>query len=457
MLQNICLRTLVTLFLAFLRIRSSFFFNFVLSTNLFLSGCYPPARSVYYPYMKILFFDYWLKGVSNFTRLMPEIKNQCPEAEVKMLHVGSWKEHQAQPVNNHGDFSSFDISYYNSSFIYKVLKKERPDVVVMLNIYLLLDKAMIAFCKKMGIRVVFLSHGRLSQADANSKSSQANPKKKSLKSKLKKEPFLTLLNYAHGTLLTGNLFQLFKTVGKMVKNKFSIVFPSLFNSELDADEMLVYYDSDRKLLVKDKNFPENKIKVIGNPELDDFVNLPVMEKEEFKKVAAIEDKPYLLYLDDGWVENGMIPKKDWIDHITEINTLAEKAGLNLVIKLHPRTKPEEFRDFFNEKGIKAFKKEVDFKSLIHYSQVVSSLASTTISMALFLNKRVISPRFGKVEEVFLNYPEDVIHYSKTPQDFLDFISSEKPSAINQKYLEDNFSQCDGKVISRIVKNIIGEK
>lgn len=112
--------------------------------------------------MKILFFDYWLKGIANFNRLMPELRRQCPDAEIKMVHVGSWKEPQKAIVNEHDGFFSYDISYYNTWSFFKVLKYEHPDVIVMLNLYYLFDKALIVFCKQLGIKTVYLAHGKFS-------------------------------------------------------------------------------------------------------------------------------------------------------------------------------------------------------------------------------------------------------------------------------------------------------
>lgn len=403
--------------------------------------------------MKVLFFDYWLKGVANFNRLVSELKHQDQEVEIKMLHVGSWKEHLAQPVSSHNGFLSYDISHYHTSSILKVLKKERPDVVVMLNIYLLLDKAVIAFCKKLGIKVVFVSHGRLSAATTATLG--AKKTKKTLRDKLQKEPLLTLWNYAHSTLISRKPGNLIKTLLKVARHKFQIAYPSKFSEELDADEILVYYESDREVLHHEKDFPLEKVKVVGNPELDDFVNLPIAGKDKFISATGL-DSPYLLYLDDGWVQAQLMEKDDWIKHITEVTRLAHDAGLRVAIKLHPRTPLEEYEDLFRSLDIKAFKNEVDFKSLIHYSDIVVSLASTTISLALFLNKRIISPRFGPVADIFLNYPENVIHYSHTPDDFRKWLVNDEPTVSDLKYLDDNFRWCDGKVAKRIVGNILNK-
>lgn len=400
--------------------------------------------------MKILFFDYWLKGIANFNRLAPAILAECGDAEIKMLHTGSWKEAQPQINNHHQGFESFDISYYHTSSLYKVLKREKPDVLVMLNIYLLLDKALIAYCKHLGIKTVFLAHGRLSGGEATTYSANT---KKSLADKFKKEPLLTLYNYALASLRARKPLRIFHTVRNIIKHKFNIAFPAQYSEELEADEIMVFYDSDRQLLHRDKKFPLEKIKVVGNPELDNFVNQPVIARDEFMVSSGISG-PYLLYLDDGWVEANLIKKENFEGHLRQLAELAAMAGLQMVIKLHPRTPQEDYTSLFEELQIKAFKSEVDFKSLIQHSYSVTSLASTTISMALFLRKRVISPRFGSVKDVFRNYPDDVIHYSETVEDFKKWLDNDLPTVTNQKYLDDNFRMCDGLTLPRIARGIL---
>lgn len=407
--------------------------------------------------MKILFFDYWLKGIANFNRLMPELRRQIPDAEIKMLHVGSWKEPQEKTVNIHDGFKSYDISYYKTANLYKVLKKERPDVLLMLNIYFLTDKALITFCKKLGIKTVFLAHGRFGLNATNRIEYEKSNKKlrNSLLSKIRKDTLITLFNYGLSTLIAKRPAQFIKSIKSLIKEPLSMTLNTSFNTELNADRILVYYKSDKDLLVNVRNFPENKIEITGNPELDSFVKQPLLSRERLLEKLRLEtNQSYLLYLDDGLVQANLLNEEKWINHLKTINDLAKKEGLQLIIKLHPRTPLDKYEGFFCKEDIKALKNEIDFKSLIFYSSVVTSLASTTISLALFLNKRIISPRFNEVKDICINYPENVIHYSETPEDFQYWLQNDFPTMTNRQYIEDNFEKCDGNVIERIVNKIV---
>ncbi|WP_273389161.1 hypothetical protein [Barnesiella viscericola] len=405
--------------------------------------------------MKILFFDYWLKGIANFNRLMPELRRQCPDAEVKMLHVGSWKEPQEAVVNEHERFISYDISYYKTWSLYKVLKKERPDVLIMLNIYYLCDKALIVFCKRLGIKTVYLAHGKFSTiADDGLNHFLKQDLKKNFISKIRRDTINTLLNYFLSTWLSHRPIRFVTSMVAMVHDPASMTLNSMYTDELDTDLKLVYYESDKQVLIEKRKFPDKHIYVVGNPELDSFVNTPLIPRLDFLSRIGLSDKPYLLYLDDGYVQARLMDKETWHIHLSEIAEIVKKADMQFVIKLHPRTPLSEHVQFFSKEHIIPFGKEVDFKSLIAHSETVTSFVSTTISFALLLGKRVISPRWGSTSTVGRPYPESVIHYSEDPEDFAEWLVNKKPCNTSGDYVEKNLGLLDGKAIPRIINRIL---
>lgn len=401
--------------------------------------------------MKILFFDYWLKGIANFNRLMPELRCQCPDAEVKMLHVGSWKEPQEAVVNEHEGFISYDISYYKTWSLYKVLKKERPDVLIMLNLCFLNDKALIVFCRRLGIKTVYLAHGKfLKNIDESLGLFIKQDLKKNFLSKIRRDTINMLCNYFYATLLEHKPILFVKSLMAMVKNPVSMTLNSLYTEELDADLKLVYYESDKQLLIEQRKFPDKNIYVVGNPELDTFINTPLMMRSEFLRQIGVPDLPYLLYLDDGYVQARLIDKETWHIHLSEIAEIVKKAHMQFVIKLHPRTPLAEHVQFFSKEHIIPFGKEVDFKNLIAHSETVTSFVSTTISFALLLGKRVISPRWGVSAQYIHNYPDNVIHYSSDAKDFAEWLVNKRPCNTSISYVANNLGILDGQTIPRIV-------
>ena len=71
-------------------------------------------------------------------------------------------------------------------------------------------------------------------------------------------------------------------------------------------------------------FPEDKIYVVGNPEISQFINSHLTTKSEFLNQLGIKSTRYAVYLDDGLVANRLWTKQQWCDHLTEIAEILGK-------------------------------------------------------------------------------------------------------------------------------------
>lgn len=408
--------------------------------------------------MKVLFFDSWLKGVSNYTRLMPEIA-QRPGVEVKMLHTASWRTDdasEAPEVTTIDNLECVDISHYGTNSLYKVLKRERPDVLVTLNMYNFTDRALVAICRNLGIRIVYLAHGRFSLTNATDISTmvESRRRQKSWKQKLNRENRRMFGNYALATLHAGKPWRFPIAMYKYFTDPSQRSVNTPYCPELRPDKILLYYESDRKIMVENRRFPDDNIQVVGNPELDTFASAPIISREEFCEKYGVPDKPYLLYLDDGLPQNKLLTSDAWKSHVLEISEAAKSQGLALVIKLHPRVDAQEIGDFLRDNGILWYQKDIDFKNLIYHSHAATSIYSSTIAFALLLGKRVVSPRWGDVRDFPLSYPADVVRYAYSPQEFASALSDTAPTCTNSAYLSANFGDLSSPAIPRIVAAIL---
>lgn len=402
--------------------------------------------------MKILFFDYWLKGIANFERLVPEFQRQgC--TDLKMVHVGSWKTPQDKAVHEHKGFKSYDISYYHTYSLLSVLKRERPDVLLMLNLSFLLDKALVVFCKKLGIKVVYLAHGRVLCTNEQSASLLKEDLKKGFLAKVRVDTIATLYNYWLSTVVSGNPMRFFTSLFSLVKAPATMTLYSTYTNELAADKLLLYYKNDKAEYVCRRMFPDHNIMVVGNPELDGYIQTTLIDRQSFLKSIGVEDTDYLLYLDDGHVQARIMSKDDWYAMLEVFADICRRHGLKLVAKLHPRTNLNEHQAFFDKEGIIALK-QVDFRNIVEHSCAVTSLVSTTITMPIISGKRVISPRWGSFADFDKAYPEDVIRYVSTPSEFEQALLSDTPTNTSPDFLENSIGNLDGHAIERIVREVL---
>lgn len=402
--------------------------------------------------MKVLFFDYWLKGVANFERLVPEFQKH-ENIELKMIHVGSWKESQQIIINRHKGFVSYDINYYHTYSLYKVLKREKPNVIVMLNLYYLLDKSLVTFCKKLGIKVVYLSHGRLGDDSKQISDFLKKDLKQRLLSKIRIDTLAVLYNYMLSTFISGKPLRFVRSLYKLCQDPASMTLFSTYTTELAADKILLYYEGDKDILISKRQFPDKNIYVVGNPELDMFIQSPVKDKHLFCASMKIKPENYLLYLDDGFVQSRLMTTEVWYQLMMDLNRICVKHEMKLVVKLHPRTDIDVHRPFFEKNRILALK-QVDFKNIIEHAVAVTSLVSTTISLALIAQKRIISPRWGAFGDIDINYPSDVICYSYSAEDFENQLLSTESTNISTTFISRSIGKVDGCSIKRIINHIL---
>lgn len=402
--------------------------------------------------MKIIFFDYWLKGVNNFIRIAPIIKELEPESELKMIHTSSWQEKTQDLIIDHGFFKSYDIDYFHKNTLYSLLKKEKPDIIITLNNYFLIDKAINIFCRNLGIKIVYLSHGRLGSKNL---SFSLPSSKRSIKKipKINKMNWNMLLNYFYATVMEGKPMRFFKAVFYLAFKPMKVLTHSVYNEELKTDINLVYYKSCRDVLIEERGFPKEEIKIVGNPELDDFVLSPSMNSDDFFYKTNYAPNSYVLYMEDGTIQSEILTTEEWKKHISELNSILKAQNLKLIIKFHPRTDIKKLKKFIDHEEIAVITSNNDIKNWILYSKAIISLYSTTITFALYLRKTVFSPRWGVTKNIGFNYPESDIQYIHSASDFAKALSKADYGLNESSFYRENKETFDGKVLYRIAKEI----
>lgn len=382
---------------------------------------------------------------------MPLLKKLKPDVEAKLVFTESWRGGKKSHKEEFPDFNAYDISCYGTNSLYKVIRKERPDIVLTLNNYFLLDKAINVFCRKLHVPVVYLSHGKLSGREvARSLPSYKRSAKKP--PKINRDNFYILSNYLKSTILAGKPWRFIKSFWALATKPGTMLSTSSYTDELQVDKNLVYFNSCKDVMVKERGFPSENIYVIGNPEFDSFINAPVRDLKIVSPVLA-ESPSYILYLEDGMIQSGILSREQWVDHMKDVNRAAKKSGRKLAIKFHPRTDIAPLQDFLEDEGILSFGNDADMKSLIYHSHAVVSIFSTTISFALLLNKNVYSPRWGATGAISRNYPDRVVKYVSSPEDLAELFKGSVPVCEDQQYIRQELSPADGKSVERIIGHL----
>ena len=396
--------------------------------------------------MKILFFDTWTKGIRNFGRLTNELdKNGF---EYKLLHLESWGD-SCCSVQCIMGIDCYDISYYKTSYIYDVLKKEMPDVVLILSLSYLLDRCVVSMCRHLNIKVVYLAHGKIYMKQGVGNLSSSTSVLKKFSSRLISKPSKILRNYLRFNLVTrfrpSNVFQ---TIREFFVHTNQTMFTP-YSEEFNVDAGMVYYEEEKKMFEEGRHFPQGMIFSVGNPEMDYIINQNVLSREEFLSSIPYTDQKYALYLDDGFTQESIMSYSEWETFISQIYIPLKKKGLGLIIKLHPRTDVSPISEFLQKENILALK-DVDFKNIIYHSEFVLSHSSSTVIYGMILNKAVVLPRWGAMANLIHNYPSDVVYYCETEKDYSKLLESSLLPKDTNEYLSTNCGILDGKATERII-------
>lgn len=404
---------------------------------------------------KIVYLDIWEKGHRNFARIDEGLKKEG--YSTLLIHTGSFYYKNVHTERWIGSMLVRDIQFYHTTLIKKAIQKEHPDVIIMLNLSFVFDRAIVNICKSEGIKLVYLSHGKLISPElVNKEVEKLNSTIwNNLNRVFSRKNFLVLTNYLSslsGLKLLSNPLKLM--YGLLRKPSSYLTFPT-YTSELDADLILLYTKEDKALLTNKFGFPENCIKVVGNPEITFFMNAPSLPKVQFLgQIGLNEACSYVVYLDDGMVCDKIITAEQWQGSLSEIAELTKSLGFKLIVKLHPRTNILDYQTFFEKQSIVALK-DCDFKNLLEHSEFVVSHVSTTIIYALLFRKNVFVPFWGIFTVIGKNYPEGVVQYSTSKKDFLEKASKNKKAnntAID-KYLQDNGIDPTVNSINLIIREV----
>ncbi|MEN8775963.1 MAG: hypothetical protein ABF263_00450 [Polaribacter sp.] len=401
---------------------------------------------------KILYYDNWDKGYRNFLRLDPLFKEKG--YETLLLHTTSFVEPVKKIEKEIEGLKFRDLSFYKTIRLKSIIKQESPDAIIMLNNSFLIDRALIKISKTLNIPIFHLSHGMLIPSDSIQvvkniiKKSGGN----NLFTKFNKKNRYALYNYFI------ELSSISKTINfffKAIKNHTQFTQFPIYSSELDVNKSFVFYPSDLDIMVNEFGFPEEKIEVVGNPELDAFINSELKYKKEFcKKELNLYSEDYVSYFDDGLSEVHGWDSEKWMLFLKDLNGIILEKKHQLVIKLHPRRDISDCITFFKENNIK-YVLDVDFKNFIHHSKFVVSHFSSVIVYALLNKKIVKSPRWGISKGLEEKYPSNVVKYFYKKEIFdADFFETEINDQIIDDYLLKSIGHIDGKARKRIINGII---
>jgi hypothetical protein len=378
----------------------------------------------------VVYFDVWTKGIRCFKPIDVKFKNAG--IKTKLIHVASFRE-KTKKHTIIDDIEAYDISMFNTISIFKVLEKEKPDLVFSLNTTFIFDRALVLACRELKIPCFFMSHGDFPTGDELSNVIEHFNKKRlkpfEIFNKLYSYFRYNVPNYVYSYLKSTEkpygFFSMIRVIVSYLIFRSKSRYFAEINNDLIYDKAFIYSNLYLEHYKK-VGYQEKNMVVTGYPEYD-FI-YEKAESETFSKldlpdeVRKIMDSglKYALYLDTSYADSNLFGwNYDYRNkHLTEIATRLKQMKLKLVVKIHPTNTCIE--NVFVDSNNVIVIQHSDLGTLSYFCEFAIVHYSTSNNVPLILNKPLVVPRWGLSAAIPLKYPSNIIHEWKNINDQIEF-------------------------------------
>lgn len=422
---------------------------------------------------KILYVDYWTVGIGEFLLYDPFLRKAG--YETMLFHYGSFRDPNIAKEETINGLLCRDISWYGTRNLVKILRREKPDVLVMLNFGNILDRAMTRACWLLNIPTVYLMHGIRANNPEEAKEwlkwdERANF---NVLRRIAKVPhyLLSLIPMYLRVCLAQDPLFVFRghtysyLFGMLLNPARTVLYPSGFPDTM-ATRTLVYSQKDREFFVNTLRFPADSVMVVGNPKLDDigeYIRQGAGDKKAMMTGMGMNpDREYMLFLDSDGVEGGQkgFTHEVQKQFIADIAEMTWKAGYELIIKPHPSTNIKRFQGILD-----ALPRKVGLTSgftlapLVYHAEVVLGQCSTTLQHAIALRKPLLIANWlhdiDQIDAYILNGGGLPCNTKEELYAYLaDMDSTKRKTAqMNEAYIEKYLGPTDFQTVERVVEII----
>lgn len=404
-----------------------------------------------YHLKKILYFDYWTKGIKNFLYFDKQLKNAG--FLTRLVHFSSFKGLKTELYETIEGLDCVEIRSYKTNFLHKVIEKEAPSMIVILNIGGFLERATIITAKKLGIPVIYLSHGSLVDAEKAKDVRAFNTYFfNKYFSRLKRVAFVLLPNYLVSILKYSPKKLLTSYPYKIILRSFTnparvIFFPEYKNAfDLSVHMAIVYSENDKQLL-EQTDFPPEKIRVTGNPDFDQFLQ----QYNSGKIPERLDIDPYVLYIDESFVTDGISSLEEHISFLKDLEREAEACNKKFYVKLHPRSYVH-LETYCTSLPNSSFFTNVNLYPIFYWAEAVISNYSSILLFVMLLDKMILTPKWSIAEKVARLYEEGIVTYCSSPAQLKEALMKGQDFDQNKRsiFLKKHIPFFDGQARERIV-------
>lgn len=343
--------------------------------------------------MKVLYYDCWLLGYKYVLKIDKYFS--LNNHERKIIHTSDWYNYDYIDAKNELEIQNIEVinaKEYNNNLL-DAIKNINPTVLISFDIESLIDRSIVLICKKLNIPIIYLAHGNIAGSHGIGAYKLNTIYLKKFMLRLYRNFKYIIPNYINAKTNNGyNYFETIKSLFILFSNPGANIFlGQKFTNEIDANLFLVYNINDKKFLIDHKKVNPKKIKIIGDPNIFGYSEL----------ISNSSNQKYVLYIDDGYVNNNFWTVSEWYTYLKIINEKIRDLGLILKIRLHPRTNEVLHKKFLGENKIEICR--LDLLNSINNSTFCINISSSCVFSCILLNKIVFAPFVGVATKKYLKY------------------------------------------------------
>lgn len=420
----------------------------------------------------VLFFDYWTKGTRHFAAVCRELSRRGYSS--MLLHVGSTRERRVPLEEVVDGILCRDFRYYGRS-LPRAVSTERPRVIMTLNIQTE-DRIINRLARAYGCWSVFLMHGLLpDEGDIQDHSAMVDSAF-GLKQRLIRVPkYMRLFGqYLDAVrreswrgLLDTDTYEFFARMAISPGLVTNLIWK---HRDAYGDRALTYGEVYRRMFIERYGFPQDRVFVVGNYNLDPVFELVRSVEGAARSRAYIEDlgvppgRPAVVYMEGGYVVPTYTPA-GWsvevvVGEAKEVAAAARDAGFHLIVKLHPVTDPAPFVEVFRGVTDVTVIQFADLGQLVLGTEATLGMASTTLMAPIACGRPLIIVAFPPHAHELNPYIRHAVGVKVTSRgalvDQLRRVRAGDSFATQarERFVADYMTYTDGQSHDRIVSHIV---
>jgi hypothetical protein len=396
--------------------------------------------------MHILFFDHWDKGIRVFKDAILSFQEENQDIKMSMVHLDTFFRKKQTTFEVIDDINVYDISYFETNSISKIIDKINPDIIIITNVKLY-ERIICLNANKKSIPIYYFLHGNIGPIFKTINDNSFKNLYFYLKLFLQNLELITKYLKVYKNLYfpcyviennNGNyisrFFKFFIFSINKLKNRFHDWEFVEYSNDFFINYAVVYTIDDALYLKKTKVNIETFL-IKGNLEIINNINKYKNIWKEKKQIVIIDDGfAYYNYYN---LDTSKIIET--VNHIVNIFKSSKKYyDYEIVFKI----KPHEIINFETLKlNCKVIRTENIYKT-IQESEIIIGTYSTALKYAIVENKPIFIlnwSEFKSVPDLYLKYRIGISWNDKNyiPEKFIDTVAYKKYILDNNLYGTNN--------------------